>query len=105
MGRQMNADSEIVHGGGWIARQVFGQPKARLFGFLAAMWLFVAFSASVPFWDGLPNAFSLADWLCLFLIAVEPILVATAIVFWIVEPARPYTQLQDSFEYDQRNLY
>ena len=105
MGRQMNADSEIVQGGGWIARQVLGKPKARLFGFLAVVWLFIALSASIPFWDGLSNIFFLADWLCLFLIAVEPILVAMAIFLWIVEPARPFTALQDNPEYDPRKLY
>ena len=105
MGRQMHADSEIVQGGGWIVRQVVGKPKTRLFGYLAVVWLFVAVSASVPFWDGLPNIFSLADWLSVVLIAVEPILVAVAVVFWIVEPARLFTQFHDNPEYDQRNLY
>ncbi len=105
MGRQMNAESEIVHGGGWIPRQVFGKPKARLFGYLAVVWLFFAVSASASFLAGLPNIFLLPDWLSVVLIAVEPILVAVAVVFWIVEPARPYTQLQDNPEYDPRNLY
>lgn len=101
----MKSSIEIVEGGGWITRQTIGRPKARLFGFLSAVWFGVALSASFPFWDGWPESFGPLEWLCGALLLPQPVFIALTLVFLATEPPRPILEQHRNPDYDIRNLY
>ena len=77
---------------GWSTHQIFGRPKARFFGFLSVAWLFVSVGASTPFWLSWPQRFTGWDWLCVLLIALQPVFIVLAIVFWLTEQPRIFTE-------------
>jgi hypothetical protein len=37
----MKSSAQIIHGGGWVTRQVVARRRARFFGFLSILWLAV----------------------------------------------------------------
>ena len=84
-------------------RQFVGKPKALFFTFLAVIWLAVSICASVPLLAGGP--FSGLEWLCISIIALEPVFIVAALVFWVVEPSRTITYRQDNPRHDRRNLH
>jgi hypothetical protein len=107
MGRpnQMKPNSNIIHGGGWVERQTTGKPKASALTFISVVWLLVSICASTLFWNGFPGSFSWSDWLFISLIAVEPIWILLAVVFWLIEPSRTITERKPNPSYDMHNLY
>jgi hypothetical protein len=101
----MKPNSPIIHGGGWFTRETVGRPKARFFGFLSVAWLFVSVGASTPFWLSWPQRFTGWDWLCVLLIALQPVFIVLAIVFRFMErPISTVERCRDP-EYDVHNLY
>jgi len=101
----MKSNAHIVEGGGWITRQTVGKPRARLFGFLAIIWLLISICASFPFWDGWPQSFTGLDWLCTLLLLPQPVLFVLAIVFWLTEQPRAIREQHPNPDHDIRKLY
>jgi len=101
----MKLQSDIVEGGGWITRQTVGRPRARFFGFLSVIWLFISIGASFPFWDGWPQSFGYMEWLCSVLLVPHPVFVMLAVVFLLTEKPRTITEEHSNPEYDIRKLY
>ena len=101
----MKPATHIVEGGGWVTHQTMGKPKARACGFLSVAWLAVSLGASVPFWDGWPQAFGWLEWTCSALVLPLPILVALTLIFWRVEKPRAITEHRRNPDYDVRKLY
>ncbi|MCZ7638491.1 MAG: hypothetical protein M5U12_22045 [Verrucomicrobia bacterium] len=85
----MKSSIQIVQGGGWITHQTFGRPRARFFGSLSIVWLSVSLCAGLRFWDGIPESLDYLEWLCVALIAPEPVFVVLAIGFLLTERPRP----------------
>lgn len=101
----MKSSTQIVHGGGWFTRQTVGRPKARFFGFLSVIWLFVSIGASFPFWDGWPQSFGYWEWLCSALLVPQPVFVILAAVFLFTEQPRTIIEQHPNPDYDIRKLY
>jgi hypothetical protein len=101
----MKLSAQIVHGGGWVTRQIVGRPRTRFFGFLSAIWLPVSVCASFPFWDGWPQAFGELEWLCSALLAPQPVFVVFAVFFLLTERQRTIIEQRPNPDYDIRKLY
>src|SRR5262245_7977569 len=101
----MKSSIQIVHGGGWVARQKVGRPRARFFGFLSVIWLGVSFCASFPFWDGWPESFGYLEWLCSALLVPQPVFLVLAMVFLLTEQPRSIVEHHPKPDYDIRKLY
>src|SRR6188474_3174616 len=101
----MKSHSDIVESGGWITRQTIGRPRARFFGFLSVIWLFVSIGASFPFWDGWPQSFGYLEWLCSVLLVPQPVFVVLAVVFLLTERPHIITEQHPNPDYDIRKLY
>jgi hypothetical protein len=99
----MKSNTRIVHGGGWVKRRFIGKPKALIFTYISVVWLVIAICASIPLWFEGP--FSRLVWLSICLIALEPVFVVAALVFWLIEPPRPVTYCRSNPDYDERNFY
>jgi hypothetical protein len=101
----MKSSTEIVHGGGWVIHRTIAKPRASILTLLSLIWIGVALPASVPFQNGVPAPFSWLEWLCISLMAMEPLLIALALLFWLVEPWRTFTVRRANPDYDMRRLY
>ena len=101
----MKSSAQIVDGGGWLTRQTMGRPRARLFGLVSFIWLWVSVCASFPFWDGWPHSFGRLEWLCSALLGPQPVFVVLAVVFLLTEQPRTITKRRPNPEYDLRKLY
>jgi hypothetical protein len=101
----MKLCSDIAAGGGWVTREIEGRPKARFFGFLSAVWLFVAFPASIVFLNGSSEPFGVLEWLCLLLLLPQPVLVGLAVAYRLVEKPRRLCERLGNPDYDPHKLY
>jgi hypothetical protein len=101
----MKSGTHIVHGGGWLTRQTVGRPRARFFGFLSVIWLFVSICASFPFWNGWPESFGYLELLCSALLVPQPVFAVLAIVFLLTEQPSTIVEQHPNPDYDIRKLY
>lgn len=88
--------------GSWTVRQVVHRPRARFFGLLSCLWLFVSVGASFPFWHGWPESFSGMEWFCVLIIGMEFVFVVAAVVFWFTEPPRIIREQRRNLAYELR---
>jgi len=88
----MHSITQIIHGGGFSTRRTVGKPKARFFGFLSLIWLFVAFGASFPFWQGWPQALTYLEILCIVMLVPLPILILLTIAYLLFEQPRDHVE-------------
>ena len=78
----------------------------RLFTMLSVVWLAVSVIASIPFWlDSWPPPLSSLEWLCIFIMLPEPVLIALAVIFAFKEQPRGITEEISNPDYDLRKLY
>ena len=84
----MRSATQIVHDGGWIPKQAYGKPRARLFAFLAVIWTFVSAAASFPFWAGWPEPLTYLEVLCIALMLPQPAFIILSIWYLLNEHAR-----------------
>jgi hypothetical protein len=101
----MKLCSDIAAGGGWVTREIVGRPKARFFGVLSVVWLFVALPASIVFLDGSSQPFGDLEWLCLLLLLPQPVFVGLAVAYRLFEKPRRLTERLGNPEYDPHKLY
>src|SRR5579872_1205199 len=90
--RVMRTIDQVVHGGGWLTRETTGKPWTRFFGFVSLMWIGVSVCASIPFWNGWPAAFGRLEWCCVVMLVPQPIFLIAAIVFYVRERPRTFTE-------------
>lgn len=88
----MTSSMSIVHGGGWLARRIVGRPRARFFGFLSVLWVFVSLGASFPFREGWPETFGRLEWVCLGLMVPQVVVGVLAVVFLLREKPRAFVE-------------
>ena len=100
----MKSNTQIVHGGGWVTRQAIGRPRARFFGLLALLWLFVALCATYPFWNAWPQSFGYWEWLCVALLIPEPVFAVLAVVFFLTERSHPFVEAHHDPDSDRGSL-
>lgn len=102
----MKSITHIVSGGGWIKHQYVIKPRTRMFVMLSVLWLAVTVCASFSFmlheWS---QSFSALDWLCLLLMAPEPVFIGLAIGFALTEKAQTTTETIRNPDHDPRKLY
>jgi hypothetical protein len=88
-----SSGAQIAHGGGWSKHQIVGRPKARFFGFLSIVWLFVSAIASMAFWppDHPLLSFQLAaKCVCGVLAALQAVFVLLAVMLLVFEKPRKF---------------
>src|ERR1043166_5023687 len=101
----MKLSIQIVEGGGWMTRNTVGRPRARFFAFLSLIWLVASLCASLPFWDGWPDSFGYLAWLGSAVLVPQPVFVALAIVFRLVEQPCSIVKRSRNPDYDIEKLY
>jgi hypothetical protein len=77
---------------GWTTHQIVGRPKARFFGSLSVLWFFLSILAAIPIWADWPKRFTRVDWLCVAVVAAHLVFIVLAIVFWLTEQPRTFTE-------------
>ena len=101
----MNPYPDIVERGSWTVRETVRRPMARFFTLVSFLWLLASIGASSPFWNGWPQSFSGLEWLCSLLVALEPVFIGLAVVFWFTEHPRTTREMHRNPDYDIRKSH
>jgi hypothetical protein len=83
---------QIVAGGGWNVREVYGRPKARFCGFLATVWspvFVVSLIAIGATWGNPLGTFWLKS-LCVLFIVAQLVFLTLALAFWLFEVPKTF---------------
>lgn len=101
--RPMKSKTGFINGGGWIVHETIGRPKARFFASVSVVWCLVCAFAGMLLCLSELSLFY--HWMCICLVAMEPLFIVLAVVFAFIEKPRILLEYLANPDHDAHNLY